>query len=238
MSILTAISQIKSSIGSGKYTLQELAIKFNVDENLLLVALNNNGIHSSTIELNGVYHDIYELSDLDTSDQSTVSSPDASQVYYDVFKGRQKVKKSTWYGPKRRYGEGYYQADENYRSDSYTSVPSFDYRTTGSRPNRNGKLLGVCISFTESTRDIDNLHILINKQAKTNGSTSVSNTVIYHEDTFGEGHSINNDRPYMFEIDLDVSVSVNDVITLVMNSSDSSNSTTYLDGLEIKYIYE
>ncbi len=236
--IQDAINNIKSSFGAGKYTLDELAIKFGVDKYMLAITLSYNNINPSEIELDGSFYSIYDIGDLSIIDQSTVNSPDASQVYYDVFKGRQKVRRNIWYGPKRRYGEGYFQADENYRSTSYTNVPSFDYRTTGSRPNRNGKLLGVCVSFTESTRDIDNLHILINKQTKTNGSTSVSNTVIYHEDTVGEGHSINNDRPYMFEIDLDVSVSVNDVITLVMNSSDSSNSTTYLDGLEIKYIYE
>lgn len=150
--------------------------------------------------------------------------------------GRFYLAKDKWYGVNSTYGFNYYQFNTAYNSYPAVVKPSLQYYASGIHVRKSGFLKSVRLMGEFNKGDMD-IHFAINAQTKFNKTTTAENRVIYHDAT-PRVELTEKGVNYVIDLNVNREVFEGEVITLLMNRSDTKGSTKYMYVDLIDFIFE
>jgi len=151
------------------------------------------------------------------------------------FEGRAYIRKGRWYGLNPYYNKEYYNMNYNYRSSNYQTYPVHsNFRSSGLLLEEDCILLGYEVVATQSSRKIDNLHVLVNTLTPVDGGFQTNRVFADEEGLLIEkGYNVNETRMFPEEYVL----SKGDKLQMIFNSSATDKNTAYLIDCQINMIF-
>lgn len=138
-----------------------------------------------------------------------------------------------WRGIDDVYGSSYYQANQNYQSVSSNTPPNPSYLLRGFVAPSNIYIKKIKLIYNRPNSAGNTAHLALVKQVKEEGTTNVTNSVLYH-DTAGVVFTPNITNPSI-EIEINDYFDQGDVLGILWNKSTGGGTDYIYSDVIIEY---
>lgn len=235
---ISAIDNLISIEGIGSYPHHQLS--YEIDGTIFRILNNGLKLIGRVYTEFGTFPDIASLEAHFLAIKGQFqSNPNTitSDKYINYFSGIISTRRGRWYGLDIDYSKASNNMSYTYDRESFDTLPNIDSnKGIGVLIPINSTLKKIVVHINEASRDVNNLHFLVNIISKTSGNSTFAVKNILHQKLKNDGYLIESNKSYVIEISMDDVVAKNEIVQVLVNSSSSSSSTARLYGASIDLV--